>query len=144
VGHEHDNFKRMDCFNWFFGAVKKYYDFSGRARRKEYWYFVLISTLILTALNLIENRLGTSQIAIASGINIGMASGVFMVLMACPFFAVSTRRLHDANRSAWWLLVNFMPVLGTLVMMVFALEGSYPGENEYGKNPKGRVMFLSY
>ena len=134
----------MEWFSWFFVALKKYYSFSGRARRKEFWCFVLVSTFSWVALEAAETLAGSLKIALAPHIKIGVASLVYGLLLVCPFFAVTARRLHDINRSGWWQLVHLVPLLGTLVLLVFASEDSYPGENRYGKNPRGRCLFIMY
>lgn len=134
----------MEGFNWFLEALKKYYNFSGRARRKEFWYFLLVSVLSLIALEAVEAMIGTLKIELAFHIKIGVASLVYGLLLLCPFFAVTARRLHDINRSGWWQLLHLVPLLGSLAILAFASEDSYPGENPYGKNPKGRRIAYMY
>jgi uncharacterized membrane protein YhaH (DUF805 family) len=134
----------MRCYSWFFEALKKYFDFSGRARRKEYWYFVLVNILIFTALAIADEMASLPRLEVASSLSIGITSATYLLLVLCPWLAVTTRRLHDTNRSGWWQLVSLVPVLGILVVFIFILEDSYPGENQYGHNPRGPGMFIFY
>jgi uncharacterized membrane protein YhaH (DUF805 family) len=134
----------VEILHWFIAAVKKYVDFTGRARRKEYWYFNLLVLFTVMALRAVESSFGVMTVDIAPGLTVGVASGMYLLLMACPLLAVTTRRLHDTNRSGWWQLLGFVPLLGMVVIMIFASEDSYPGDNKYGKNPRGKFMFISY
>jgi uncharacterized membrane protein YhaH (DUF805 family) len=115
---------------WYFHALKNYATFSGRARRKEYWMFVLISLLITSILVLID-----------SGGNVPepgeflFLSSIYSIIVFLPGLAVFIRRLHDTGRSAWWLLIGLMPLLGGLVLLVFMCLDS-DRENRYGSNPK--------
>lgn len=116
--------------NWYLGVLKKYIDFNGRARRKEYWYFVLFNvlfTLILLTIDRATNNGG--------GFNLGILSGVYILATLVPSIAVGVRRLHDTGRNAWWMLLALIP-FGSLVLIVFFVLNSQPGDNEYGPNPK--------
>lgn len=110
--------------DWFLLALKQYATFSGRARRKEYWYFFLIYLLIFLGLSLLDSLLG-----------FGLLSTVFVLALLLPNLAVGVRRLHDTGRSGWWLLIGMIPLLG-LVLIYFLLLDSEPGDNPYGPNPK--------
>ncbi|GAA4409577.1 DUF805 domain-containing protein [Quisquiliibacterium transsilvanicum] len=66
-----------------------------------------------------------------------LLSGLFVLAMLLPSLAVSVRRLHDIGRSGWWLLVSFIPLIGAIVLLVFALRDGDAGDNAYGPNPKG-------
>lgn len=119
--------------NWYIQVLKKYAVFTGRARRKEYWFFVLINILIVFFLAFIDNTLGTFRAE--SGI--GLFSGIYSLAVFLPGLGVSIRRLHDSNRSGWWMLVSFIPLIGFIVLFIFMLLGGTPGDNQYGANPKG-------
>ncbi len=115
--------------NWFMVALQKYAVFSGRAQRAEYWYFLLFYFLISIGVTILDLRLGVSWMA--------LPTIIFTLAMAVPSLAVSARRLHDTDRSGWWVLIAFIPVIGTIVLLVLAaLEGTQ-GENRFGPNPKG-------
>ncbi|MEX0733596.1 MAG: DUF805 domain-containing protein [Steroidobacteraceae bacterium] len=117
---------------WFLAVLKKYATFSGRAPRAEYWYFILFYFLILIGLSIIDSALG-----LYSGMyGIGPLGALFALSMFIPSLAVGVRRLHDIGRSGWWLLIGLIPLLGAIVLIVFAVQDSQPGTNEYGPNPK--------
>ena len=118
--------------NWYLIALKKYAVFSGRSRRKEYWYFYLFYILFIFVLTFIDIMIGTYD-AVAE---IGLIGGVFVLFMLIPLLAASVRRLHDTDRSGWWLLIALIPLIGAIVILVFTLQDSKPGENQYGSNPK--------
>lgn len=67
----------------------------------------------------------------------GLLGGIYSLAVLLPGLGVSVRRLHDSNRSGWWMLIGFIPILGSIVLLVFMLLGSTPGDNQYGANPKG-------
>ncbi len=117
---------------WFTEALKKYAVFSGRSRRKEYWYFVLFTVLISIALSIIDGLTGTYD----NSAGIGLLSGIFSLAILIPSIAVSVRRLHDIDRTGWWILISLVPIIGWIVLLVFHLQDSTPGTNRYGPNPK--------
>ena len=118
--------------NWYFHVLKKYAEFSGRARRKEYWYFFLFNSIIHFMLAVIDVITGTFN----AEVNIGLLSGLYSLAVFIPSLAVSVRRLHDTNRSGWWLLISLIPVIGIIGLFIFMVQDSTPGENRYGPNPK--------
>jgi len=116
--------------NWYLEVLKKYAVFSGRARRMEYWMFVLINFIIALVLGVIEGLLG---------ITYSVLSTLYSLAVLIPSLAVAVRRLHDTNRSGWWILINLIPVIGWIIFIVFAAQDSQPGTNQYGPNPKETV-----
>ena len=112
--------------NWYLEPLKKYAVFSGRARRKEYWMFILFNMVIFFVLGLIEGFAGSP----------GVLGGIYGLAVLIPTIAVFVRRLHDTNRSGWWWLISFIPLIGAVVLLVFMVQDSQPGENQYGPNPK--------
>jgi uncharacterized membrane protein YhaH (DUF805 family) len=112
--------------NWYLDVLKKYAEFDGRARRKEYWMFALINLLITLAIAIVEGIVGTAGL-------LGLIYGLAILL---PAIAVSVRRLHDTDRSGWWLLIALVPLLGAIVLLVFMVQDSKPGTNLYGIYPK--------
>ena len=118
--------------NWYLDVLKKYSEFSGRARRKEYWIFLLFNIAISIVLAIIDGATGT----FSEEMGLGLLGGVYALGVLLPSIAVSVRRLHDTDRSGWWLLIGVIPVLGAIVLIVFMALDSNPGENQYGANPK--------
>jgi len=118
--------------NWYLEVLKKYAVFDGRARRKEYWYFFLINTVISVFLAFIDSFTGT----ISEDVGIGLLDGLYALAVLIPGTAVTVRRLHDTDRSGWWILIGLIPVIGGIALLVFMVLDSTPGDNQYGPNPK--------
>jgi uncharacterized membrane protein YhaH (DUF805 family) len=118
--------------NWFIGALKKYATFSGRAQRAEYWYFILFYFLIYLGLAMLDGLTGTFN----AETGVGVLTAIFSLATFLPYLAVGVRRLHDIGRSGWWLLIGIIPLIGVIVLIVFLVKDSEPGENLYGANPK--------
>jgi len=118
--------------NWYIAVIKKYVVFSGRARRKEYWYFVLFNILISIGLSFIDAATGT----VNAETGYGLLSSIYSLAVLIPSLAVLMRRLHDTDRSGWWILIGLIPVIGWIVLLVFLVQDSHPGQNQYGDNPK--------
>ena len=118
--------------NWYLQALKKYADFSGRARRREYWFFVLFNIIISVVLSVCDVVLGTYSAAAS----VGILSGIYTLAVLIPGIAVTVRRLHDTGRSGWWLLIALVPIVGWIVLLIFMLIDSQPAPNAYGPSPK--------
>lgn len=118
--------------NWYLRVLKQYATFSGRARRKEYWYFLLFHIIITTVLFAIDDNTGN----LAADGEIGLLSGLYTLAVLIPGLAVSVRRLHDTDRSGWWVLIGLIPLVGAIVLLVFALQDGTPGQNRFGPSPK--------
>lgn len=121
--------------NWYLEALRKYATFEGRARRKEYWFFILFNVLAVVVLGIIDVVLGTSS----KEAGLGLLSGIYLLAVLLPALAVTVRRLHDTDRSGWWILIEFIPLIGGLVLLIFTLLDSTPGSNRFGPSPKGEV-----
>lgn len=119
--------------DWYFAVLRQYATFSGRARRKEYWYFTLFNLIAMLMLTLVDILTGLFHAE--SGF--GLISGLYSLAVLIPSIAVVIRRLHDTNRSGWWLLVGLIPLIGAVVLLVFTLLDSQPGANRFGPDPKG-------
>ena len=111
---------------WYVAVLKKYAVFSGRARRKEYWMFCLFNVIIAFALGFIEGMFGGPGL-------IGMIYSLFVLI---PGLAVSVRRLHDTDRSGWWLLIILIPLIGSIALLIFMVLDGKTEDNEFGENPK--------
>ena len=112
--------------SWFSLALKKYATFTGRSRRKEYWYFFLFILLISMAIGFVEGLAGID----------GILTSILAIALMVPCLAVGVRRLQDIGKSGWWLLIGLVPLIGGLAILFFAVSDSKPGENQYGPNPK--------
>jgi uncharacterized membrane protein YhaH (DUF805 family) len=118
--------------DWYLAALKKYAEFSGRARRREYWFFFLFNLIIQLVLAMIEEILG-----IAPNSRESILAGIYGLAVFIPTLAVGVRRLHDTNHSGWWLLIGLIPLIGVLVLLFFFVSDSDSGPNQYGPDPKG-------
>ena len=118
--------------NWYLHVLKNYATFSGRARRKEYWMFFLFNVLISLGLGVLDVVAGTYSVEYETG----FFSALYSLLVLIPSIAVSVRRLHDTNRSGWWILISLIPLIGVIVLFVFICLDSQPGTNRFGANPK--------
>ncbi|MCF2909236.1 DUF805 domain-containing protein [Pseudoalteromonas sp. DL2-H2.2] len=119
-------------FDIYLSALKKYAVFNGRARRKEYWLFMLCNLIVTIVLGLVDMTLGLYS----EESGFGLLSGLYALAVIIPSIALSIRRLHDTGRSGWWILISLVPVVGPLVLLVFYVMDSTPGDNDYGPNPK--------
>lgn len=115
----------------FLDVFKKTLDFKSRSRRKEYWMFILFTSIISIVLSIIEIALSLEIAA-----DIGLLSTIFTLIILIPSLSVTVRRLHDIGRTGWWLLLSFIPILGWIALFVFTLLDSESGNNKYGSNPK--------
>jgi uncharacterized membrane protein YhaH (DUF805 family) len=97
----------------------------------EYWSFVLINILISIGLSLVDVMMGWM---IEN--DIGVLSTVYSIFVFIPGLAVAVRRLHDINKSGWWILIAFVPILGWILIIVWSLMPGNPGSNDYGPDPK--------
>ena len=112
--------------SWYLQVLKKYAVFSGRARLKEYWYFVLFNFIIAFVLGFIEGLAGGP----------GVLGSLYGLAVLIPGVAVSVRRFHDTNRSGWWLLIGLVPLIGSIVRLVFLVQDGQPGLKQHGRNSR--------
>jgi uncharacterized membrane protein YhaH (DUF805 family) len=117
--------------HWYIDVLQKYAVFSGRARRAEYWFFVLFNFLISIGLAIVDAVLG-----LTSDSGFGPLQSLYGLAVFVPSLAVSVRRLHDTNRTGWWLLIALIPIVGAVVLLIFMVTDSDAGANQYGPNPK--------
>ncbi len=123
--------------HYYIDVLKKYAVFSGRARRKEYWMFVLFNVIFAVIASILDGLLGTT-IKGATGTSFGFSFIYVLYILAVliPSLAVGVRRLHDTGRSGWMMLVGLIPIIGAIWLFVLMVLGGNPGENKYGPNPK--------
>lgn len=115
----------------------KYTNFSGRARRSEYWFiqlFLVLTNLAVAAIDLALMN-GDFERFIANGGG-GVVGLIWILATIVPAVGVLIRRLHDTSRSGWWALIGVLPIVGGIILLVFTLQDSDAGENTYGASPK--------
>ena len=119
-------------------CFSKYVDFSGRARRSEFWWWQLFVIIVSAIAAAIDNVAGLHIMTTSSSVSYsaGWVQGVVTLAVLLPSIAVLFRRLHDTGRSGWWWLLSWVCCIGTILLWVFCLSDSNPGANQYGPNPK--------
>ena len=114
--------------DWFKKSLKNYVNFSGRARRKEFWYFFLVQTGLTILAMIVDSIIFSSE------------TGIFYAIVALSLFlpsiAVGIRRLHDTGRSGWWILISLVPLIGGIVFLVFCASDTTPEVNQWGPPAK--------
>jgi len=128
---------------WFILAWQRAADFSGRSRRKEYWYFNLLNGIAFLFLFLFAIPFGEHEKP--STIALGLIF-IYSLIVFIPALSVTIRRLHDIGRSGWWYFIAFIPLIGGLILFVFTLLDSEPYANPWGQDPKAseRVIVPPY
>jgi len=116
---------------WFIQALKKYADFSGRARRQEYWMYVLFYTLFVFAAMAVDGVL-----MVSTGMVFTPITTLFSLAMIIPTLAVAVRRMHDLGKSGAMILVTLIPIIGSIWFLVLLATEGQIGENQYGSDPK--------
>jgi uncharacterized membrane protein YhaH (DUF805 family) len=127
---------------WMLLPYRRYFEFSGRSRRMEYWMFTLFGILVNAAITVVLGR--TAYTSMGSFVwfdtrlnAVGdVVSGLFALFSLIPSLAVLVRRLHDVDRSGWWLLLVFLPILGWFVLFIFTCLDGTRGPNRFGLDPK--------
>ena len=115
---------------WYLRVLKNYVQFSGRASRREYWMFALYNTAIGLLLYVLGHQFGGGDKPV----------GIYGLLVVLPAFALSIRRLHDVNRSGWWVLLALIPIVGPLGLLYFKCKAGDSSENRFGFPPFYRVL----
>jgi uncharacterized membrane protein YhaH (DUF805 family) len=113
----------MEYFEYFKEGFRKYAEFTGRATRKEFWMFMIFYTVIDLVLAIVDVTMGMV-----------FFTAIYWVICLVPRISITVRRLHDTGRSAWWLLIILIPLLGLIVLLVFLLQHSRE-DNIYGSKP---------
>jgi uncharacterized membrane protein YhaH (DUF805 family) len=126
--------------SWFILGWQRATDFSGRSRRKEYWYFNLFNGVVFVFLILFAIPFGKQEKP--SMVPIGFMFAYSLVVMV-PALAVTIRRLHDIGKSGWWYFIGFIPIVGGLILFVFTLLDSEPYANQWGLDPKASERFVT-
>ncbi len=127
--------------SWYLRALKKYAVFTGRASRKEFWYFLIFNIVISVMIAVIDgiinaainDTLTSTNVTFSVETGTGVLSKFYSWAVLIPSLAVSVRRLHDIGRTGWWLLIAPVPLIGIIVLVVFMMKNSIPGDNRFGK-----------
>lgn len=132
--------------DWMLLPYKRYADFSGRSQRKEYWMFGLMVGVVTL---LIDGVFGGTYSVLAGfrtmpSVTGSLLGAIFTLGSVIPSLAVTVRRLHDTDRSGWWLLIALVPVLGSLLLLWFMVSDGTPGTNRFGPDPKGRSLYTVF
>lgn len=118
-------------------VFSKYADFSGRATRSEYWYFYLFNFLVTMVFYIAFFAMLGSGSRDSSAVGyLSVMIIIYALVMTIPSLAVTVRRLHDTGHSGWWIFLNLIPVIGSIVLFIWFITDSDPDTNEYGDNPK--------
>jgi uncharacterized membrane protein YhaH (DUF805 family) len=116
----------MEPINWFMKVVTQhYFDFNGRAHRAEFWWYVLVVIIVSVILNVIDGIIHTG----------GILGGLWSLAMLLPNLGVAVRRLHDINRSGWWILIAFVPIVGAILLIYWYAQPGTSGANQFGPDP---------
>lgn len=120
---------------WYLKVLRQYSDFNGRARRKEYWMFVLFNFIFSVGAVFLDSILGLSM---AGGY--GIIYLIYMVVVIVPGIAVTVRRLHDIGKSGIMILVGLIPLVGAIWLIVLTASEGMHGPNQYGPDPKANEI----
>ena len=136
--HQDENIiKKEYSMNWYLTVIKNYVGFKGRARRKEYWMFILFNMIFMIAALILDNMLGTTQNGVVYGdIGYGPIYGLYTLAVFLPALAVLVRRLHDIGKSGWMILITLIPIIGAIWLFVLLVTEGELTRNKYGSNPK--------
>ena len=127
--YDDENVIGLNIFNSFGICMKKFFNFRDRASRSEYWYFQLIFAIISIPLFIYEDSSNDAHL-IYSGV-----SGILVLILFIPALSVSVRRLHDINKSGWFVLISAIPFIGWIILAVMLIDKGTLGKNKFGKYP---------
>ena len=115
--------------NWYLKVMRNYFNVSGRARRTEYWMYFLVYIGVLVVAGILDSIIG-----------IGLLGGLAALAHLIPSITVGVRRLHDIDRSGWWLLIALVPLIGWIIAIYWAVKEGDAHDNQYGPNPKTEAL----
>ena len=122
---------QMSPIDWAKRPLQKYAEFSGRAPRAEYWWFYLLTMIAFVIAIFIDGMIGSDF----GGSGYGVVTALAGLALIVPSIAVGIRRLHDTDRTGWWLLIALVPLVGAIVLLVFYVTEGTKGDNQYGPDP---------
>lgn len=112
--------------NWQHVVLANFANFKGRARRREFWLFTLANIIVWVVLNVLSNAFGL----------FGLVLFLYYLAVLVPSIAVGIRRLHDIGKSGWWVLISLIPIVGTILLIVWSATDSHRGTNQWGESVK--------
>ncbi len=117
---------------YYFKAFNNFSNFNGRARRKDYWMYLLFNLIFGLVAIILDNVFGLAF----ESIGYGVIYLLYSLITFIPSLSVTVRRLHDKSKSGWYILLAIIPIIGGIVLLFILAADGDPGENEYGMNPK--------
>ncbi|NHB57549.1 DUF805 domain-containing protein [Acinetobacter sp. 194] len=126
ISNQNQSEEQYNMIDWFVKCLKNYANFTGRARRKEYWFFTLVYVIGLIITIIIDAILGTYALFAA----------VWILGLIVPSLSVAVRRLHDTNRSGWFYLIQMIPLVGPIILLIFLVTETIPESNQWGNPAK--------
>lgn len=125
--------------NYYLSVLKNYAVFSGRARRSEFWYFVLFNLIFSIISGILDSIVGIK----VTPYHLGLINLIYALAVFIPGIAVTARRLQDTGKSGWMMLIVFIPIVGAIWLLILMCLDSNSGDNEYGPNPKNIIPTIS-
>lgn len=126
ISDQNKSEEQFTIIDWTVKVLKNYANFTGRARRKEYWFYTLALIIALIIVSVVDRILGTDPL-----LYLIVALGTFV-----PSLAVGVRRLHDIGRSGWWYLIAFIPLIGAIILIIWFATDTQRENNQWGKPAK--------
>ncbi len=122
---------------YYLNAFKKFAQFTSRSNRPEYWYFVLFNVIFAIAAMTLDNMLGFNF----PNTPYGIIYTAYALVTFIPGLSTTVRRLHDVNKSGWYILIVLIPLIGSIWLLVLLAKKGTVGENKYGADPNGGTTF---
>ena len=119
-------------------ALKRYFDFQGRANRSQYWLFALVHVIVIVVLGLVDFFVffgGNAESVADETVALFPITTIYQLAVLLPLLGVTARRLHDTGRSGWWQLIGFVPLIGAIVLIIFLVLPGDPEGNSHGEPP---------
>jgi uncharacterized membrane protein YhaH (DUF805 family) len=117
-------------------VTTQYFDFNGRTAREPFWYYILAYVVLIVAASILETVLFGNPLMYSYGYHPRPLTALLSLALLLPNLGITARRLHDIDRSAWWMLVGLIPFAGWLVMIYWCVQPGTSGSNQFGSDPK--------
>ena len=126
ISNQNQSEESFNMIDWFVKCLKNYANFTGRARRKEFWFFALSQFIIFIIAQIIDAVIGSEVLFYA----------LAMLALIIPGLAVSVRPLHDIGKSGWWYLIGLIPIIGFILLIIWFATETKPENNQWGQPAK--------